>query len=174
MQVKMWTMEGDYKHAHIGQGGASAPAWLRPGGPPRLAGGGAGQTTGRWPTRQAERSALRLSAPFKNNPKILHLRAEIFQSSFIVFFGMVDVGGPAHSGLGRTVRSASTSGGGRPAIQRQMNSVLLRLAKRRRRVHVRSTYDVPQNYNRLKVFKEECTPLLAFVGRSMSTGASGH
>ena len=86
MQVKMWTMEGDYKHAHIGQGGASAPAWLRPGGPPRLAGGGAGQTTGRWPTRQAERSALRLSAPFKNNPKILHLRAEIFQSSFIVFF----------------------------------------------------------------------------------------
>ena len=85
------------------------------------------------------------------------------------FFGMADEGEPAHSGLGRMVRLASIAGGGRPAIQCRMNYVPLRLAKRRRRVHVRITYVhgpsalhiLPDRHNVVGwqlVLKYMCTP----------------
>jgi hypothetical protein len=103
----------------MGLRGASASAWLMPGGPPRLAGGGAVKPTKQWLTSQAGQSHLPPPPPPPPPPsaypmKILFL-LEFFllegdQSQEIILFLKLDVaneGGPVTSGLGRMVRSTS-------------------------------------------------------------------
>jgi hypothetical protein len=93
--------------------GASASAWLKPGGRPRLAGRGGGQATGRWRTSQAGRSCpppppLPSAFAIKN----FFLKKKLcYRWSDIQFLKIVvaDGSGPFPSGLGRMVHSASLS-----------------------------------------------------------------
>ena len=128
------------KAKHMRERGASAPTWQRPGGPSQLVAGGASYHL---PKADAPGWAVPPSA----SQPLLTFRLKIIQKCggdfslliFCFFLEWLMEADLSFSGWGGWSAPPPTTGGGRAAIQRPMNSIALHLAKRRRNPHVQST-----------------------------------